>query len=61
MYDMYPDSWLADQRRQPLAVADHPRRRARKTHSVLPPVLTVDVDPRPLALERTTRVDPRSS
>jgi hypothetical protein len=39
MYDMYPDAWtvVADRRHQ--VHADHPRRRARKEHSVVPAIL----------------------
>jgi hypothetical protein len=41
MYDMYPDAWTAsEERRQPQTALERPRRRARKSHSVLPPVLT---------------------
>ena len=37
MYEMYPDAWAqAESRQQPDA---KPRRRARKEHSVLPPVI----------------------
>ncbi len=44
MYEMYPDAWMAsEERRQPQTVSERPRRRARKTHSVLPPVLTAEV------------------
>jgi hypothetical protein len=40
MYEMYPEAWTEDQahRRHRLA-GDHPRRRARKPHSVVPAVI----------------------
>ncbi len=40
MYEMYPDAWptTVDQRPQ-TGSGDKPRRRARKEHSVIPPVL----------------------
>lgn len=39
MYEMYPDTWLrADERHHD--IADKPRRRVRKEHSVVPAVLT---------------------
>jgi hypothetical protein len=42
MYDMYPEAWTAaDERRSAAGATARPRRRARKSHSVLPPVLTV--------------------
>ncbi|MFL6043959.1 MAG: hypothetical protein ACJ72M_02450 [Propionibacteriaceae bacterium] len=40
MYDMYPDAWtVAADDRQNQVLADHPRRRARKQHSVVPAIL----------------------
>jgi hypothetical protein len=40
MYDMYPDSWTDDQSaRQPRRSSAQPRRRVRKEHSVVPPVI----------------------
>ena len=41
MYDMYPDAWTIAADRQPQVPADHPRRRARKEHSVVPVILQV--------------------
>ena len=40
MYEMYPDAWptVVDQHPQ-TGPADKPRRRVRKEHSVIPPVL----------------------
>lgn len=37
MYEMYPDDWAATP--QPSAHGEHPRRRARRTHSVTPSIL----------------------
>jgi hypothetical protein len=39
MYDMYPDAWTVAADRQPQVLADQPRRRARKQHSVVPAIL----------------------
>jgi hypothetical protein len=39
MYDMYPDAWTVAADRQHQVPADHPRRRARKEHSVVPVIL----------------------
>jgi hypothetical protein len=39
MYDMYPDAWTIGADRQHQVPADHPRRRARKEHSVVPAIL----------------------
>jgi hypothetical protein len=39
MYDMYPDAWTVAADRQHRVLADHPRRRARKQHSVVPAIL----------------------
>ena len=40
MYEMYPDAWpIAIDQRQQTGPGDKPRRRARKEHSVIPPVL----------------------
>jgi hypothetical protein len=41
MYDMYPDAWTIAADRQSQVPADHPRRRARKEHSVVPVILQV--------------------
>jgi hypothetical protein len=41
MYDMYPDAWTVAADRQHQVPADHPRRRARKEHSVVPVILQV--------------------
>jgi hypothetical protein len=51
MYEMYPDAWTAsEERRQPQPETERPRRRARKTHSVLPAVLTSEMPaPRPVS------------
>jgi hypothetical protein len=40
MYEMYPEAWptTVDQRQQ-TGSGDRPRRRVRKEHSVMPPVL----------------------
>jgi hypothetical protein len=40
MYEMYPEAWpsVLDQRQQ-TGAGDKPRRRVRKEHSVIPPVL----------------------
>jgi hypothetical protein len=43
MYDMYPQSWASDD--VPLGpVVQRPRRRVRKEHSVLPPVIARHVE-----------------
>ena len=39
MYDMYPDAWTLVADRQHQVLADQPRRRARKQHSVVPAIL----------------------
>jgi hypothetical protein len=39
MYDMYPDAWTVAADRQHQVLADQPRRRARKQHSVVPAIL----------------------
>ncbi len=39
MYEMYPDAWAQAENRQQSAPDPKPRRRARKEHSVLPPVI----------------------
>lgn len=39
MYEMYPDAWAQAALRQQAAPDAKPRRRARKEHSVLPPVI----------------------
>jgi hypothetical protein len=39
MYDMYPDAWKVVADRQHQVLADQPRRRARKEHSVVPAIL----------------------
>ena len=39
MYEMYPDAWALNESRQQSAPDAKPRRRARKEHSVLPPVI----------------------
>jgi hypothetical protein len=39
MYDMYPDAWTVTADRQHQVLADQPRRRARKEHSVVPAIL----------------------
>jgi hypothetical protein len=41
MYDMYPEAWRPGDRHPSPTEAAEPRRRARKVHSVLPPVLTL--------------------
>jgi hypothetical protein len=41
MYDMYPDAWTVAADRQHKVPSDHPRRRARKEHSVVPVILQV--------------------
>jgi hypothetical protein len=46
MYEMYPDAWTArDARGLPPTASDRPRRRARKEHSVTPPVISVNLPP----------------
>ena len=39
MYDMYPDAWTIAADRSHQVLADQPRRRARKEHSVVPAIL----------------------
>ena len=39
MYDMYPDAWTVSAARQHQVLADQPRRRVRKQHSVVPAIL----------------------
>jgi len=39
MYDMYPEAWTVAADRSHHVHADHPRRRARKEHSVVPAIL----------------------
>jgi hypothetical protein len=39
MYDMYPDAWTVSADRQHQVLAEQPRRRARKEHSVVPAIL----------------------
>ena len=40
MYEMYPEAWpIALDQRQQTGPGDKPRRRVRKEHSVMPPVL----------------------
>ena len=41
MYEMYPDTWALAAAQQ--GVPERPRRRPRKEHSVLPPVLARQV------------------
>jgi hypothetical protein len=41
MYDMYPDAWTVAADRQHQVPADHPRRRPRKEHSVVPVIIQV--------------------
>ena len=41
MYEMYPDTWALTGAQ--LGVPERPRRRPRKAHSVLPPVLARQV------------------
>jgi len=46
MYDMYPDAWPQVEERRPVpSRPERPQRRARKTHSVLPAVLTLPSSP----------------
>jgi hypothetical protein len=44
MYDMYPDAWTIAADRQHQALADQPRRRVRKEHSVVPAILKARTD-----------------
>jgi hypothetical protein len=39
MYDMYPDAWTVAADRQHQVLANQPRRRTRKQHSVVPAIL----------------------
>ena len=39
MYEMYPEAWT-----QPPESPGRPRRRPRKEHSVLPPVITLHIE-----------------
>jgi hypothetical protein len=39
MYDMYPDAWTVAADRQHQVLANQPRRRVRKQHSVVPAIL----------------------
>jgi hypothetical protein len=39
MYEMYPDAWALAEARQQARSDAKPRRRPRKEHSVLPPVI----------------------
>jgi hypothetical protein len=39
MYDMYPDAWTVSADRQHQVLAEQPRRRARKEHSVVPAII----------------------
>lgn len=45
MYEMYPDAWTDEQaNRQRRLDGDHPRRRARKPHPVVPAVILEQVE-----------------
>ena len=46
MYEMYPEAWTEDRaNRQRRLPSDHPRRRARKPHSVVPAVILAQSEP----------------
>jgi hypothetical protein len=59
MYEMYPDGWTAsEERREVSRAAEHPRRRTRKVHSVLPPVLSVEPVSEPVMATMATSTAP---